>query len=236
MPTHYVIELFSNYWWKGILFSFTGILFFLYMGTRMQIKDRERLASCLGWSLLLLNLFHQVYLVARQEWHPASSLPLNLCSITGLLSGIALIIRKQIIFEFLLFCGVSGAIHSLITPEMTLGNKGWHPYDYYISHAGIILSALYLSVVLNFFPRPGSWWRILLYTQPLLVLVYIVNINIGANYMYLVSKPAARNLFVRGDWPWYIIGFEIAGILHFYLLWMIFKKTNLSFGYIFKIS
>jgi hypothetical integral membrane protein (TIGR02206 family) len=234
MPAHFIIETFSNYWWKGLVFSAAGIFFFIILGSRLKANGKERLATCLGWSLLLLNLFHQVYLVTRNEWILQSALPLNLCSITGLLSGVTLITRKQLIFEFLLYAGIAGALHSLLTPEMTFGNKGWHPYDYYISHAGILLAPFYLSVVLKFFPRPGSWWRILLYTQPLLLMVFIININIGANYMYLVAKPNAQNAFVVGEWPWYILFFELAGLLHFFIIWLIFRKHNYISGLILK--
>jgi hypothetical integral membrane protein (TIGR02206 family) len=228
MHAHYVVEIFSNYWWKGLLFSIAGIFLCVALGYRMAGSKKEWLASCLGWSLILINIFHQFYMVSRNEWTFQSSLPLNLCSISAMLSGVALILRKQLLYEFLLYWGIAGALHSLLTPEMTLGNKGWHPYDYYISHAGIMMSCIYLSVVLKFYPRPGSWWRILIYSQPLLLFVYMVNVSLGANYMYLLSKPAADNPFVIGKWPWYIIGFQLAGVMHFYITWLLFKKRTPS--------
>jgi hypothetical protein len=44
--------------------------------------------------------------------------------------------------------------------------------------------------------------------------------------MYLIEKPLAHNVFVFGAWPWYIIGFELAAILHFYIVYRIFRTGN----------
>lgn len=48
--------------------------------------------------------------------------------------------------------------------------------------------------------------------------VGLINFWLDANYMYLSEKPLAENPFVMGDWPWYILGFELAALLHYYLI------------------
>ena len=32
--------------------------------------------------------------------------------------------------------------------------------------------------------------------------------------MYLAEKPLVNNPMVVGEWPWYILGFEILGLVH----------------------
>jgi hypothetical integral membrane protein (TIGR02206 family) len=170
-----------------------------------------------------------VYEIKRGEWDQQSSLPLNLCSLSAILSGIVLLWKNQLAYEFLLFWGIPGATHSLLTPEMTLGREGWYGYDYYLSHAGIILSAVYLTLILNMRPRVYSWLKIFLYTQIVLIVVFVIDKLIHANYMYLVTKPSVDNPFVFGEWPWYILGFELAGILHFFIVYLVFQKKKFSF-------
>jgi uncharacterized membrane protein YwaF len=53
-----------------------------------------------------------------------------------------------------------------------------------------------------------------------------MNYITGGNYMYLSEKPIVENPFVIGDWPWYIIGLELAGLLHFYLVYLLFGITK----------
>ena len=45
---------------------------------------------------------------------------------------------------------------------------------------------------------------------------------INANYMYLCIKPIANNPILIGEWPWYIISIELAGLLHFFIIYLPF--------------
>jgi uncharacterized membrane protein YwaF len=40
--------------------------------------------------------------------------------------------------------------------------------------------------------------------------------------MFLVAPPVAENPFVVGEWPYYILGFEAAALLHYGVLRLIF--------------
>lgn len=94
------------------------------------------------------------------------------------------------------------------------------------------MSALYLTLVLGMRPRKGSWWRIAIWTQPVLVVIGLFNWVLDANYMYLCEKPIANNPFVFGNWPWYIIGLEIAGLIHAIIIyspfWLRYRKEQVA--------
>lgn len=224
MHKHVVVEILSYFWWAGILFSVVGILALLITAKFIAPKHRKQFSNAVGLFLVFINVFIHMYQISRNEWSIQSSLPLNLCSLSAILSGVVLCWRNQLAFEFLLYWGIPGAFYSLLTPEMTLGAEGWYVYDYYISHAGIIFSALYLVWFLNLRPRPLSWWKVFLYSQYLLIAVGIIDNLVGANYMYALEPPAVENPLVIGQWPWYILGFEAAGIVHFFLLYVLFKQ------------
>ena len=226
MHQHSVIEFFSTIWWTGLVSSILGIAMIVLIGKYSSTEMKNKMAFAVGMLLIGLALFIHIYEINRGEWTKQSCLPLNLCSMSAILSGVVLLKRNQLAYEFLLFWGISGATHSILTPVMTLGSDGWYGYDYYLSHAGIILSAVYLTVVMGMRPRAYSWLKIFLYTQLVLITVFIIDKLIGANYMYLVAKPAVENPFVMGDWPWYILGFEFAAILHFFIVYMIFQKNK----------
>jgi hypothetical integral membrane protein (TIGR02206 family) len=226
MHQHVIVGLFSPLWWTGLISSILGIAIIVLIGKYSSTEIKNKMAVAIGILLIGFAVFIHIYEINRGEWTKQSCLPLNLCSLSAILSGIVLLRRNQLAYEILLFWGISGATHSILTPEMTLGNDGWYGYDYYLSHAGIILSAIYLTVVLGMRPRAYSWLKIFLYTQLVLITVFMIDKFIGANYMYLVAKPVVENPFVIGDWPWYILGFELAGILHFGLVYVIFQKNK----------
>jgi uncharacterized membrane protein YwaF len=66
--------------------------------------------------------------------------------------------------------------------------------------------------------RPGSWWRVFLITNLTLIPIALVNLAIGANYFFICRKPGGTSPFLMGEWPWYILGFELLGGLFFWLL------------------
>jgi len=57
-----------------------------------------------------------------------------------------------------------------------------------------------------------------------------INYLLGSNYMYLAIKPNVENPFLIGDWPYYIIGLELAVVLHAILVYLpfYFKKAFLK--------
>lgn len=225
MNSHETIEFGCTLWWKMFMITSITIVVILYLGYRFS-GFRETIANATGILLIAVAILIHPYLAYSGKWNLQSSLPLNLCSLSGILSGVVLLKRNQLAFEFLLYWGISGAIHSLLTPELTLGSGGLLLYEYYISHGGIIFSALYLSIVLKMVPRKNSWLKIFLFTQILLFLVAIADRNLDANYMYLLKKPLVHNPLIIGPWPWYILVLEIVALIHFYLVYLIFRSLR----------
>ena len=54
-------------------------------------------------------------------------------------------------------------------------------------------------------------------------IVYPINVALGANYMYLARRPMANNPFLIGPWPWYILGLEVACVLHLWVMDVLFR-------------
>jgi uncharacterized membrane protein YwaF len=140
-------------------------------------------------------------------------------------------IGAMILLMIMVFWGLPGAFHSIITPELTHGFSPFLYAEYYIAHAGIFAMAVFASAVYGMKLRKHSWFRVWLFTQPVLALVGLTNYLTGGNYMYLSEKPIADNPFVIGEWPWYILGLELAGLLHFGAVYGIFylcKKVEIN--------
>ena len=229
MIPHETLEIFSPLWWQSNLTTLAFILLFLFLGKWFRSKNSARLAKFIGIVLIIRTVGVHFYWNHLGIWTIESSLPLHLCGLSAVLSGIVLFWRNQLAYECLYYWGIVGAFHSLLTPEFTIGTSGLLFYEYYLSHGGIILSALYLTWVLGMRPRKGSWLKVFLWSQFLIPIIGSLNWLIDSNYMYLCIKPIANNPLLIGEWPWYIIGIEIAAIIHFIIVYM-------PFAYLYRLE
>lgn len=219
---HEILEPLSAIWWQTIIWS-TVIISGILISAKYLKKDQlELLAKVIGVILIARSILVHPYVDYIVGWDIYNNLPLHLCGLSAIISGIIMFYRKQWLYECLYFWGIPGAFHSFVTPEFTQGTEGFLFIEYYISHGGIILSALFCTMYLGFSPRKGSWWRIFLYSQVLLPLVGGINWILDANYMYISAPPIVENPFIIGDFPEHLIGLEIAGLLHFALVYLPF--------------
>tara|TARA_B100001105_G_C22263362_1_gene387751 strand:- start:196 stop:771 length:576 start_codon:yes stop_codon:yes gene_type:complete len=149
MIPHETLEIFSLLWWQSNIVTLSFILFFLLLGKWFNLENRNNLAIVIGAVLIFRTVGVHFYWNYLGIWTIETSLPLHLCGLSAILSGIVLLWRKQWAYECLYFWGIPGAFHSLMTPEFTIGTSGLLFYEYYLSHGGIILSAIYLTWILG---------------------------------------------------------------------------------------
>ena len=223
---HHAIVPGTDVWWWGLFASITIVSLPLLISRKSSADFRQTTGKILGGILLATFAALQIYQIYRGTWNTADSLPLQLCALSSILSGLVFFYPSQLLSEALIFWGISGALHSVLTPELVYGHDAFYVAEYYVAHAGIIASALYLPMRSAFRLRQGSWWRLWLLTQPILLTVGLINHMAGSNYMYLCRKPMAENPFVIGEWPWYIIGLQAAGLLHFWLIYILYRRAG----------
>ncbi len=232
MIPHETLEISSPFWWQSNSITLAFIVVFLLLGQWANSENREKLAKFIGVVLIIRTIGVHFYWDYLGIWKIESSLPLHLCGLSAILSGIVIFWRKQWAYECLYFWGLPGAFHSLMTPEFTIGTDGLLFYEYYLSHGGIILSSIYLTWILKMRPRRGSWWKIFLWSQLLIPIIGCINWALNANYMYLCIKPIAKNPFLIGEWPWYLLGVECAVILHFFVIYLpfayLYRQTEVN--------
>jgi len=228
MTLSVIIQPLSSIWWICILATTVFIIAFLMFARKVPHHRQNYLMVFLGLTQILREVWRQCYLNNLGLWDSADSLPLHLCGIASIVSAIMMFYPKQLGFEFLALLGVPGAIHSFLTPELSHAETIYQYIEYYVSHGGIILITLYLGIIKKYRVRPKSWIVVFGLAQILLIFVSIMNQLLGANYMYICERPTAPNPLIIGEWPWYILGFEIAGFIHIILFYLGIKKFQSS--------
>ena len=226
MKLEFIITPLSELWWMGIISSILIGIFIIQLAIRIPPDKRTILKLCIASLMFFEEIFNQWYMFYLGIWDLSTSLPIHMCGITGILAGVMLIKNKQIGFEFIAMPGMAGAIHALLTPLLNHGGDTYQVINYYIGHSGIIIVALYLAIVEGYRIRKNSWVSVFFMVQILFVIVGIANWVFDANYMYLSNAPGVNNPLIIGDWPWYILIFEIAGLLHVLVLYFCFRKMK----------
>lgn len=223
---HWAPEIGGQFWWNGVFFTLLFVPFMIILGKKLSKENRDYMLYGMGIYQLGKVAIVQMSHVLSDNYILATNLPLQLCSISGILAGVVVFYRKQILLEFLYFFGIVGFIHSILTPEFTGGTAPWNIFDYYVGHSMLFIVPIFLMMFYGFRLRENAWWTSFIYLQFIVVIVSQANaiIGNGANYMYLAQAPIADNPLVLQD-PYHILGFELAALAHFYILDVIARKV-----------
>lgn len=222
----WVPEIGGQFWWNGVFFVLLFVPLMIFVGKKLSEEHRNYMLYGMGIYQLGVKFANQISPILSDSYILATHLPLQLCSISGILAGVVVFYRKQILLEFLYFFGIVGFIHSILTPQFTGGTSTWNIFDYYVGHSMLFIVPIFLMMFYGFRLRKNAWWTSFIYLQLIVVIVSQANVIIGnnANYMYLAEAPIADNIFILQD-PYHILGFELAALAHFYILDWIARKV-----------
>ncbi|MBK9721318.1 MAG: TIGR02206 family membrane protein [Saprospiraceae bacterium] len=225
MQEHYVVPILSEFWIWGIVLSvlvFSTLLWFGQYALRKGFEMNYRRA--LAGVFIIREIYLFAYTIQQGQFTIQDSLPFHLCNISYIFLIIFLLKPSAFLFEFLIMLSLAGAIQSLITPELTHGFSPYFLVDFYFSHAAIIFVPLYGYFVLKMVPRTGSWLRVFLFGNFILICVYFINLVLDSNYIYLMRAPIANNPMILRPYPMHLVGFQIFGLLHILLIYWLTRK------------
>jgi len=226
MQKHVTFTPLSDNWFYGVFASSTMIALGCLFLRKKTPAQKERFRILLGSFMLLEISFTHLFLAfVEKTWAISESLPLHMCRMSFLIAGFALLTKKQILYEWSVYLGSPGGLHSILTPELTQGTHPWILFNYYFSHSMLMFVPLALSVYYHFIPRKKGALYIFGLANVLVIITFLSNYLLDSNYMYLAQAPLVDNPFIIGPWPWYIIGLELAGALHIFVMDLVFRVT-----------
>jgi hypothetical integral membrane protein (TIGR02206 family) len=186
----------------------------------------------LAVGLWLAEASWQVWNVAMGTWKVQTMLPVNFCSALIWLCGIMLLRRNYAIYEFAYFLGIGGALQYLATPD--LGPYGFPHFRFFqtfASHGLLLTAPIYMTLAEGFRPTWRSLRRVVVVANIYVLAVFALNSVLGSNYLMLSSKPATPSLLdVLPDWPYYIAGMELIGLLSCLVLYLPFILVDRNRG------
>jgi len=208
----------------GIASSIVMILFIYGLVAAPPARYRERISIILGMIILAEVASTQIYLATvLRIWSLADSLPLHICRLSVIVSGIALLTKSQISYEWSAYLGLPGGLNAILTPQLNQGIAPWMLFDFYFSHAMIIVVPILMTKFYSSLPRPHAVSYMFAAANLMAVVVFPLNYVLDANYLYLMHKPIADSPFFVWPWPYYILGLEVIVLLHLLLMDLFFR-------------
>ena len=171
--------------------------------------------------LLLGNEIGWYWFRYSNEGLRVDNLPLELCDVTLLVTGLAALIGREWLFDVAYFAGMGGAAMALITPDLWAPWPSYPTVYYFLAHCGMVITTLALLWGRLAHPMPGAVWRVFGIVNLFAAGVGAFNLAFGTNYMYLCQKPASATLLdLFGPWPVYILVGEAFALGLFWLMWL----------------
>ena len=201
----------------------------LWMGrANPDPRFRRRVALVLVVYSLGQELADDIIRVMDGTWTARNDLPFHLCSLAMLVSAYALATKRQLGFELAYYWGLAAASQAVLTPDPLPWTRELHVFWNFISHGGVVLNVLWLVAVEGMRVRKGSWLTVFVLTNLTLVPVALINRVLGSNYFFIREKPGGASPFLVGEWPWYILGFEVLALALFFVLYLPMRRKALA--------
>jgi hypothetical integral membrane protein (TIGR02206 family) len=180
---------------------------------------------------LLLGGWLSWYLLfwARGWLTLGNGLPLNLCDWAALVLMLALITRRQFLYELGYFWGLGGTLQGLITPDIAYDFPDPQFIFFAINHAGIITALLYLTFT-GMRPRLQALPWVAAASIFYALVAGLADAALHVNYGFLARKPANASVMdFLSPWPWYIpelVGIGILSLLIYYAPFLAMRRPR----------
>lgn len=214
------------------------LLIYRFKDSLRREKVNKIIRYTLASLIILQELSLSIWRVATEQWVIQTSLPLHLCGLSLILSAVMLVKKDYNLFEVIYFWGLAGATQALMTPD--IANYSFPHYrffQFFLSHALIIISVLFMVFVEKFRPKFKSIWKTLIATNIYLILIAGFNLLTNANYLFICGKPDTPSILdFLGDWPWYVLVMEVFGVISFLICYLPYAINDLIRKYKFAFS
>lgn len=224
-----VFEMFSTAHLVAIIVLFFVVIL-LYLSKRkwlIQPENLQRIERLFAVSLLIMDIFYYIWLFQSGRWSLVSSLPLELCSISLVMTILLLWTGNKHIYDFVFYAGIGGALQAIATPVLDLSIPHFRYFHFFYTHIGIILAALYFTWIKGYRPTFKGIIKTMVALNILVPIVFAINVIVEGNYMFLRMKPENGSLLdFLGPYPWYILSLEVVTFIIFLVLWLVFRKKE----------
>jgi hypothetical integral membrane protein (TIGR02206 family) len=220
--------MFSQQHWLALFVTLAMTVAVPLIFKKIQSEGVTKVVAVGFGVIILISKIAEPFLriASFESWRHV--LPLHLCDIGGILTGIMLINRNYFLYEINYFWALGGTALAMLTPELRNGFPHLDYFFYFFNHGIIIVCIIFATVLFKYRPTLKSIGRTVLATMGYAALIAPVNWILGTNYLYICSKPTIPTLMdYLGPWPWYILSLIPVSFILFFLYYSPFWIADL---------
>ena len=226
--TNHIVEVMSEEWIRNTFFSTVIILALLVGSSYLKKQVNIYITYIMGIALFVSSITSPLRTYLAGNFSIAIDLPFHLCGISAFICSVMPFLKnKQRLFDFVFYTGIIGGIMGILTPQMSDYDGSFYVYFvFYMRHVLIFTMPIYMLRNLGLSLTKKSIVRTFVILNLLLAFIMPFNFIVGGNYMYLAEPPQVNNPLIIGEWPYYVIWFEVFVIL---LLLLLYYLSKISF-------
>lgn len=226
--TNHIVEVMSEEWIRNTFFSTVIILALLVGSSYLKKQVNIYITYIMGIALFVSSITSPLRTYLAGNFSIAVDLPFHLCGISAFICSVMPFLKnKQGLFDFVFYTGIIGGIMGILTPQMSDYDGSFYVYFvFYMRHILIFTMPIYMLRNLGLSLTKKSMVRTFVILNMLLAFIMPFNFIVGGNYMYLAEPPQVNNPLIIGEWPYYVIWFEVFVIL---LLVLLYYLSKISF-------
>jgi len=226
--TNHIVKVMSEEWIRNTFFSTVTILALLVGSSYLKRQVNIYITYIMGIALFVSSITSPLRTYLAGNFSIAVDLPFHLCGISAFICSVMPFLKnKQRLFDFVFYTGIIGGIMGILTPQMSDYDGSFYVYFvFYMRHILIFTMPIYMLRNLGLSLTKKSMVRTFVILNLLLAFIMPFNFIVGGNYMYLAEPPQVNNPLIIGEWPYYVIWFEVFVVL---LLLLLYYLSKISF-------
>lgn len=218
-----------HWMWLAAFILVTAVLCVLYR--RLGSAGRQRMRWIMAAALVTNEIFKMVCLFIGGNWIP-KYLPLHMCSINIFLITAHAIRPSKLLSNYLYAVGIPAAIIALIAPSWSeLPQCNFMNIHSFTVHIQLAAYPIVLTVGGDIQPSPRYFWKNLLLALGMAIPVYLINLLLDTNFMFLMEAEAGNPLqWFEQTMGHHLWGIPILGVLVLLLMyaiaWSVWRKRK----------
>ena len=186
-------------------------------------KSSEKLKIIIIRAVSYLVIFNeiafQINMIFYGIWSIETSLPLEMCYISALLIPFySMNNQSRALKNWFFFAGFCGSLFAFINTNLSEFEQIYISIHYFFAHGLVIFIAL--SIIADGYrPTWNDYYDVIKWTTVLVLIIIIINILLGSNYMFTFEKPKGINFtLLMPGWPFYFLIMLLVGLTSYTLM------------------
>ena len=181
----------------------------LRLGQSGSEVTRGRIRRGMSAVLLITFVEGHFWYAFHGAWVVAERLPLHLCGAMVWVTVYGLWTDRPWTRPLMYYLGIAGAVQGVLQPDSPYALPHVRFVSTMLSHTTLVVAGLWVILVEKYMPDLRSTLRTLALVHVYAAVVFVFNLLVGSNYLYIVEKPESASLMdILPEWPWYLLVLE----------------------------